>query len=114
MIVETREIYRCSHCGKIYLMQYWCEQHEPKCKKNPDNYQPCLDGCRHIEKKEFTFIYDTPHYEDQYQVKVMYCNKKKEAVCPFWHSPYDVLYDKNDEEVTNEIMPEKCEHFNRQ
>jgi hypothetical protein len=108
---ETREIYRCDHCKKVYLSKYWCEQHEPCCKKNPDNYQPCMDGCPYIEKKEFMYCYDTFQGEGEYKVNVLYCTKKKEAVCPFWHNPYEIIFDKDNSEVRNELMPKECQYY---
>lgn len=114
MKVETREIYRCGFCNKIYLRKHFCEKHEGKCRKNPGNYQPCLDGCAHADKKELVYVRETPYTSEEVKVSVMYCSKKEEAVCPFWVNAYDVLYDDDSNEILNYYMPKECEHFTKE
>jgi len=113
MITETREIYRCEYCKKIYLRKHFCESHELKCKKNPKNYSPCLDGCEHIDKKNFTYFFDTWQGEDNKIVSVLYCTKKEIAICPFWHSPYEYLTDCDGEEILNIEMPKNCQCYSK-
>ena len=55
MKIETREIYRCSFCGKTYLLKHMAKYHESICGKNPDNHRPCHD-CIFLNKKA-TLIY---------------------------------------------------------
>ncbi len=111
MIIETREIYKCEHCRKMYQVKSACEKHESGCKKNPANYRPCLDYCLHVSKKPFTYVIDTSYYEEDRIVNVLYCEKLKKGVCPPSRDPYDVLYDKNSNEIENTVMPKKCDDY---
>lgn len=110
MKIETREIYRCDHCKKIYLRKKACIDHEPKCKKNPINFQKCLDGCSHLCKKTITYYYDAYNGECEGEKELLYCSAKKEFVYPFWVGnplhPEDM-----EDEIPNEVMPSECDHF---
>lgn len=55
MIIETKEIYKCSYCRKLYQIKNACIYHERVCTKNPANHRLCF-SCEHLTKKE-TQIY---------------------------------------------------------
>jgi len=114
VITQTRQIYKCEYCRKLYQIKNACARHENVCKKNPLNYQPCLDDCKHITTKEFVYCFDTYQGSSEREVKVLYCKKRQVAVCPFWHNPYDFIVDENDNEVENDFMPKKCENFRKE
>lgn len=109
MITETREVYKCEHCRKMYQIKSACERHEPKCRKNPDNYQKCLDGCIHLVKKEISWTIDTCYGEEEKDVEILYCECKKEGVHPYWVRGY--LSDDLGDETPNNPMPEECKLF---
>ncbi len=113
MIIQTREIYRCGYCRKVYLIKSACERHESKCRKNPGNYSPCMDCCGHLIKKDFIYSFDTFQGEDEKVVSVLFCTKNNIAVCPFWHTPYEYICDKDGVEVLNITTPHKCDDFIR-
>lgn len=48
MITETKEVYKCEHCRKLYQRKNACIDHEPKCRKNPINVPTC-HGCTYLE-----------------------------------------------------------------
>lgn len=48
MITETKEVYKCEHCRKLYQRKNACISHEPKCRKNPTNIPKCV-GCEYLE-----------------------------------------------------------------
>lgn len=51
MIIQTKEIYKCEYCRKIYQIKRFAESHEKMCKKNPENNRACF-GCNFLQKKE--------------------------------------------------------------
>jgi len=119
MIINNNPTYRCGFCGKVYLQKHWCEKHEPNCKRNPDNYQKCTDGCSFLEKKEAKYIYQgismgenmAVVYEEKEGVKdLLFCTKKKEFVYPFWCSN-PILQEDIIDEIPNEPMPKNCDLF---
>ncbi len=112
--IETT-IYKCDFCGKIYLRKSWCEKHEPKCKKNPDNFQKCMEFCVYLEKKEACFLSETGYddgngitmIESESKRDVFYCQKKKHYIYPFWcNNP--ILQEDIIDEIENEPMPKEC------
>lgn len=107
-IIQTT-IYRCEHCGKIYLRKHHCENHEEMCKKNPENFRACF-GCNYLEKRE------TEAYNSGYsgwcetKVSLCYCKKKEIFVYPSQveiKGNMPILSD----DSTNEPMPKVCSDF---
>jgi hypothetical protein len=109
MITETREIYKCEHCRKVYQIKRFAIEHEPKCKKNPANKQKCLEGCQYLDKKEVTYLWDA--YDGQHESKkeILFCSKLNQGVYPYWVS--GLLQDDIEDEIPNEVMPKKCHYF---
>ena len=109
MITEIREIYKCEFCRKLYQIKSACQKHEPNCRKNPLNKQRCLEGCKHLIKKEITFMYDTYIGGMEDKREILFCNKKQEGVYPYWVNGLegeDIVGD-----IPNNIMPDECEFF---
>jgi len=105
MIIETKEIYKCKHCRKLYQRKYACEKHENKCNRNPINASKCLEGCMNLTKLEVEYIdqiYINGFIDDITKTKnILYCIEKKEGVCPRWVEPLDI-------DVPNNVMPKEC------
>lgn len=59
MITQTKEIYKCEHCRKLYQIKRFTELHEKMCNKNPENQRACFT-CKFLEKKETALCYDSP------------------------------------------------------
>jgi len=76
MKIETKEIYKCEYCNKLYQIKRFCEQHEIVCHKNPDNYRQCLDYCPYLTKKDATVYFDNYRGEEEATVAVFYCEKR--------------------------------------
>lgn len=73
MITETREIYKCGHCRKLYQIKSACIKHEIQCSNNPENDRACF-GCVFLEKKEVLHYSDDPMCEG-WKVNVLHCSK---------------------------------------
>lgn len=63
--------YRCIYCGKLYLRERNCVNHEKRCNENPQ-VRPLCYGCKHYEQatetEEITFYYDSA-YGEQARIK---------------------------------------------
>jgi hypothetical protein len=115
MITETKEVYKCEHCRKLYQIKSACISHEPKCKKNPDNFKIC-HGCEFLEKKEVEVNFqDHNGYDHFRKKKLLHCNKLNKYVFPLSieNSGYGgyLQEDIGDGDIENEPMPKKCESF---
>lgn len=118
MITETREIYKCQHCRKVYQIKHYCESHELQCKNNPDNFMICHD-CKHSEKKtvricklvgclgENMGVSETEEYRNQ---RMIHCKERDLYVYPNWLSN-PVQQEEMPNEEENIVMPNKCDHF---
>lgn len=84
MKTETREIYKCDHCRKMYQRKNACEYHERFCGKNPSVLRPCHD-CQFLSKRnvEIWAGYGDPYGEATRHVDILYCSKKD----AFIHTP---------------------------
>jgi hypothetical protein len=110
MITETKEVYKCEHCRKLYQIKKACIAHEPKCRKNPINKQRCYDGCKHLVKKEVTYFWDAYDGSHESKKEILFCNAKNEGVYPYWLN--NPLYQEDIEgEIPNEVMPNECTKF---
>lgn len=105
----TKPTYKCDFCSKLYQRKNFAEQHEPKCRKNPDNKQRCYDGCVHLVKKEVTYSYNAYDGEHDSKTEILFCDAKKEGVYPFWIN--GLLEEDIHGEISNNIMPKECDLF---
>lgn len=117
MITETREIYKCEHCRKVYQIKRYCESHEPKCSKNPINIPKCL-GCKHLENIEIKFEPMYCGYQNNDELMSgngFRCNKKEVFMYhpKLEHGDYGVpdyvQFDNN--EILQERMPTDCDEW---
>jgi len=109
MKTETREIYRCGHCNKLYLREGFCKRHEKGCFYNPDNSRPCLD-CVSLVKKKHTIYSDNGNNEYDMVISCFYCDAKK----VFMYPPI-VEHKRNAIDLADELngpMPKKCSKYN--
>jgi hypothetical protein len=108
MKIETKEIYKCEHCNKLYQIKDWCEYHESICKKNPENNRACF-LCAHLVSREkvVTLIHGYNGQEENRQLTLMYCNKIKTFLYPAQVEVKGNAYDLGDE--SNNPMPKECE-----
>ena len=106
----NKPYYKCDHCRKVYQIKSACEKHEPGCKKNPANYQPCFD-CDHICKKKVEIThFDHDGYDYQTQKEILFCNSKEVFIHPYWISnPY--LQEDIEDEIENIQMPNNCDDY---
>lgn len=107
MKIITKPTYKCDFCSKLYQRKHFAEQHEIKCKKNPDNFRICHE-CAHLNSKTEEYFFDTGYGEDSRKVKVFYCDKIKTFLHPasVEHSEqgaYELGYE------SNEPMKKECE-----
>lgn len=119
MITETREIYKCEHCRKMYQVKSACIRHELRCDKNPETHRACY-GCNFLkeERVDVNFIAMQPYGEDEYteEKKILFCSKLNVYKYPpkIEHSLRGAYLqeDIGDGEVANEPMPKDCPHSN--
>ena len=108
MKIETREIYKCDYCNKLYQIKNRCADHEKVCSKNPKNDRPCF-GCRYLSTKKHTYYIEQYDWEEKRTVELMYCEK----VATFIYPPK--VEHKNNwietEEPENRPMPKNCDHY---
>lgn len=109
MIIETKEVYKCEYCRKMYQLKRFAESHEEMCVKNPENQRACF-GCKFLDKKETVLYYDSPMGgELTRKVSLCHCSKKEIFVYPpkveIKGNVFDLGYD------INEAMPKKCELY---
>jgi len=116
MKTETREVYKCDYCNKMYQRKHSAIYHESICGKNPANHRPC-HMCVHICKKE-TFIYsgsDNYYNSEPINAKVefLFCNAKQ----IFLYTPKNEArgnykhIDENGNNFENNPMPKTCADF---
>ncbi len=108
MITETKEIYKCEHCRKLYQIKRFAEAHEKSCTKNPDNFRACLT-CTHPIKKDVTFSYDTFQGEDERTVRILYCPVKEMYIHPPSVEHKGTAFELGD--YLNEPMPKVCDRM---
>ena len=111
MKTETREIYRCDFCSKIYLRHNAAITHESRCTKNPANWRPC-HSCTHLTKKTVD-VYNRPYYgEGMWRLDLLYCPKIKSFLfTPQTESKGGGFELENDNNI---VMPITCEIFEKE
>lgn len=72
MIIETKEVYKCEHCKKLYQRKDAAAKHETSCNKNPDNFRAC-HSCVHLIKQDQVIYEDAGHGETKREVNLLYC-----------------------------------------
>ena len=106
MKTETKEIYKCEFCNKIYQISKYCLEHERACKNNPENHRPCYT-CIELDKKTETLYEDTLSGEIEINYKLLYCSAKD---C-FLHPPSVEIKGNAiwTESAPNKPMPKVCD-----
>lgn len=111
MITETREIYKCEYCKKMYQLKRFAEQHEKRCSKNPDNYRKCLDSCRNLKMEETTIYYDTYNSDGQRDVNLFFCEKINSFLFPPKVEYKGNSFELWDEDELNSPMKKECDFY---
>jgi len=119
MITETKEVYKCEHCRRLYQIKSACERHELRCNKNPETHRACY-GCNHLQEERVDINITIGGYfgPEEYVEprKVLFCCKLNVYKYPpkieySWRGPY-MQEDIGDGEIENEPMPKECKHSN--
>ena len=108
MITETKTIFKCEYCNKLYQRKYFCEQHEKACFHNPANARKCL-SCLFLHKKNVTIFEDLYDGEHEQIVNVFYCEKVNTCLYP-----PTVEHKKNQfeiDEYLNMPMKKECGYY---
>jgi hypothetical protein len=105
MKIETREIYKCEYCNKLYQRKRFAKVHEDGCKKNPANYRRCF-GCAHLHKVDAQYTYETYTGEDTQTVHVLHCRAKDVYLFPPKVEAKENWFDFGDK--PNNPMPMEC------
>lgn len=107
MIVETKEVYKCEYCRKLYQVKGAAERHELLCSKNPINDRICF-GCSYLSKKDIS-IDSNRDYAGPQHLSLLYCSKIKSFLYPPKVEAKGEWFDLGDE--SNEPMRRKCEYY---
>jgi len=110
MKIETKEIYKCEFCNKMYQVKRFAIIHEAGCFKNPENKRACLD-CIHLTKKKIE-IMQGYHYdgsESNRNVELFYCSAMNKFIYPPQSEAKKNYFDLGDE--INEPMPKECDKY---
>ena len=112
MLIQTKEIYKCEHCNKLYQIKRFCESHELSCNKNPANQRACF-RCVHLGKKNHTLYNDHPMGgETTRVVSLLHCKHFGNFLYP-----PKVEHKKNyheTDEIENSPMPMVCNGFTQE
>lgn len=111
MIEETRTVYFCSYCKKMYKSKRWCLYHEKICYKNDNNKDYCYD-CTHCDE---VTIYNE-YYGSEVSQNSLFCSAKnvyllnKKAVLRGYDKKYKEQYEnyKSQPMIKNK---NDCEHY---
>lgn len=108
---EKRMVYWCDYCNKRYLSKGWCERHEKRCDKNPENNRACFN-CIHLEMDNDAKVYwdDFRGMEHEQTVNAYYCKKLEKYLIPPKAEHKGNAYEFGN--ALNEPMPKECEHQN--
>lgn len=108
MITETKEIYKCEHCRKMYQIKRFAEAHEEARAKNPENKRACF-GCKFLNKREKVVYFDTWNGEATRTFELCHCSKKEIFLYPPKVEHKGNSLDLGDE--FNEPMPKNCPDY---
>lgn len=120
--IENVTLYKCDFCKKELKRKHAMVNHEIKCNGNPENYRPCFNNCKYLERKPITLDIGIDNYNtgepEQRTYNGFYCALKKEYLIPPIIEHKDGKntnakygYDEKGEEVEQEFMPEKCDLY---
>jgi hypothetical protein len=116
MIIETKEVYKCEHCRKMYQIKSACEKHELICNKNTSNHRACM-SCPHLIKKTVDVHFDNPMREETIRTDVLFCPKINSYLYPpkievnkNWFEGEDI----EDGKTENNPMPISCEILDKE
>jgi hypothetical protein len=114
MKTETKEIYKCDHCNKLYQRKLVCQKHELSCKKSPDYLRPC-HSCKILKKQRETIwagYGDIYGNELERVVEVLFCEKLDCFIHPPSVAAKGNAFDMGGKE--NIEMPKECEFYVQQ
>ena len=108
MIIETKEIYKCEFCNKLYQRKDFCIKHEEICRLNPDNFRAC-HSCRFLVKTNDSIYIENEYCCNEINISILHCNKRHVHI----HPPKVEKRNKKIEfeEIENMPMPKICESF---
>lgn len=122
MNIETKTIYSCEHCKRMFRSKYWANRHENTCRKNPAVWRPCF-GCKHLVNIGRLRVTELQDYAkkpyNSHKENVLYCREhdlievspvaeflgKYKNVTEFFTHPHE------DVKITAEQMPKKCSDY---
>ena len=109
MIIETKEIYKCEFCNKLYQKKTFCKRHENICKRNPDNWRAC-HSCKNLTTKQIELTIKD-EFDGYYKERrsLIYCSKLEIFLYP--PKAEKLGYKYNTTPVNNNPMPRLCDKF---
>ena len=112
MKTETKEIYKCDFCKKLYQIRRFAELHEKFCSKNPDNDRKCF-WCKYFKKKKVVIYCDSSNgeYDFERNLELFYCDKIDSFIYPPKVEHKGNSFDLNDD--SNEPMRRECDEYEK-
>lgn len=110
MKTETKEIYKCDHCNKLYQRKHACILHEKYCSRNPDIERACFNGCAHLHKQVVDYYSDTGYGEIHEELNLLHCKHKNIYLYPPKSEAKKNWFELGGEDI-NEPMPKECNDF---
>ena len=111
MKIQTKEIYKCDHCNKLYQRAWLCKKHELSCKKRPDYLRPC-HSCKVLKKVRTTAwsnYSDMNGDQEERIVEVLFCEKIDCFIHPPSVAAKGNAFEMGDK--SNVEMPKNCEFY---
>lgn len=118
-VKENVTVYSCEYCKKKMFLKSAMERHEQRCYGNPENNRPCLNGCKHFEKRKFEVLTDRYQYHcnDYFaETSLFYCNHHNHClISPQTELKGNAILQENiSSEPPNVIMPKSCEFYSQE
>lgn len=82
-----KKVFYCDFCNKNYFQKSTCQKHEDVCANRPENRNPCLNGCKHLDRTTQEVYYVNTHggyaYEENaFVANCFLCKKTDTAMFP--------------------------------
>jgi len=115
MKTETKEIYKCEYCNKLYQIKSACIRHEPLCYKNPENIPACYN-CSHLDKIDVKLLTEIEtggecgisYGEKLIEYSLLKCDIKNKFMIPIISHKKGNYIPNLLDEVEFEVMPLSC------
>lgn len=108
---SLKKVFTCDFCNKKYFVKNACETHELWCHKNPENFKPCMNECKHLENAKTEIYIDTYHGESSFMANCFRCKKSGQLMYSL-SAERRGLVERFELEAHDQVaMPRECADF---